>query len=104
MTFRDDYPPPAYAGYCWWADRRIFVAFPGRGTKSFEDTPSGLGALRIALLELSDNSRVVGAGSAASAARNVPVRRFDERGKEKVPVGDIFEEEGDGDEERGEIR
>ena len=88
MTFRDDYPPPAYAGYCWWADRRIFVAIPGRGTKSFEDTPSGLGALRIALLELSDNSRVV------SVARNVPVRKFDEKGKERVPVGDIFDEEG----------
>ena len=90
MTFRDDYPPPAYAGYCWWADRRIFVAIPGRGTRSFEDTPSGLGGLRIALLELSDNSRVVSAGC---AARNVPVRKFDEKGKERVPVGDIFEEE-----------
>ena len=70
--------------------------------------------LRIALLELADNSRVVSVGS---ATRNVPIRKFDNRGNEKVPIGDIFEEESHkrldpeggipgrrGDEERGEIR
>lgn len=87
--FRDDYPPPAYAGYIWWSERTIVLAVPGRGTRRFEDTPMGLVALRIALLDLADAGRVTGVGFA-----NVPVRKFDAHGREKHSVGDIFDEEG----------
>lgn len=62
VTFRDDYPPPSYAGYVWWAQRKIYLAKPGKGTQSFEDTPSGLAALRIALLGFADNQADVTVG------------------------------------------
>lgn len=68
MTFRDDYPPPSYAGYVWWEQRKIFLAKPGKGTQSFEDTPSGLAALRIALLGFADNTRDITSGVKPSIA------------------------------------
>jgi len=64
----NDYPPPSYAGYVWWANRRVWLSDTTHGTRSFEDTPSGLAALRIALLDLADQRQTV----AVAQAQHVP--------------------------------
>lgn len=66
-----DYPPPSYAGYVWWAQRNIFLARPGREIQVFEDTPSGLAALRIALLAFADSSVPVGLNREPSVSLDV---------------------------------
>ena len=80
-----DYPPPSYAGYVWWNARRIYLARPEREIQIFEDTPSGLAALRIALLAFADRSRIVGGMSEPSVSLDV-------RGQRKV-IEDIWKQD-----------
>lgn len=77
-----DYPPPSYAGHIWWAQRRIWLATGRGGFRSFEDTPTGLAELRIALLET----------VTLSVARDrTPSVRLDASGKRKITEGDLWE-------------
>ena len=80
-----DYPPPSYAGYVWWAQRRIYLARPGREIQVFDDTASGLAALRIALLAFADSTRVIGGMSEPSVSLDV-------RGQRKI-IEDIWKED-----------
>ena len=80
-----DYPPPSYAGHIWWAQRRIWLA-TGRGQRCFEDTPTGLAELRIALLELADQRATLSA-----ASERAPSVRLDASGRRKITEGDLWE-------------
>lgn len=81
-----DYPPPSYAGHIWWAQRRIWLATGRGGFRSFEDTPTGLAELRIALLELADQRVTL-----AAALDRAPSVRLDASGRRKITEGDLWE-------------
>lgn len=81
-----DYPPPSYAGYIWWAQRKIYLARPGREIQVFEDTGEGLAALRIALLAFADRECIVG------SALGEPSISLDVRGQRKV-IEDIWQQD-----------
>jgi len=81
-----DYPPPSYAGHCWFAGGRLWLARSGQQPVSFPDTPDGLNGLREALRACGDRSRVLGAGE------RVPSVRLTAGGRPKLDEGDLWEQ------------
>ena len=66
-----DYPLPSYAGYCWFARGKFFLARSGHGTVYFEDSPDGLAELRVALLNCADQRELLGVGSGLGSSSNL---------------------------------
>ena len=81
-----DYPPPSYAGHCWYAGGHFWLARSGASPQSFPDTPDGVNALREALRACGGGSGPLG----TSNLREAPVRRFTASGRPKLDEGDLW--------------
>ena len=89
-----DYPLPSYAGYCWFARGKFFLARSGHGTVYFEDTADGLAELRVALLNCADQRELLGVGSVNGSRSNLAARpacvRQTAKGKLKLETTDLW--------------